>query len=325
MNSAFSAADEKTEVLYNKEDMLVLTIDDFSNVKETAYICGDRKGPSMFVPIEPIWLVFNKLTKRGVRVKFLTEITSENISYCKDIMQCAELRHLDDIRFGGFGLYDGRKYRCSPVSSYGQGPEVMIVSNMKELVEEQTFVFESLWSRAIPARQRIEEIEQGTKREFVETIREPSEIENLFFNLIKSAKYEIQLLLSTTNTFYRLQNLGLISALMEQAANLSLKIKVLMVKDDKSNQLIIQADEKRSKIDFQFLHKAITSPNTTSLLIDNEYSLVVDTKDDAKETFGNAIGLATYSNNGSTIATHTSIFETLWIQSELYQEKRADS
>ena len=33
---------------------------------------------------------------------------------------------------------------------------------------------------------------------------------------------------------------------------------------------------------------------------------------------------ATYSNNGSTIATHISIFETLWIQDELH-EKRGDS
>jgi hypothetical protein len=191
MSSSLPATDEKTEVMYNREDMLRLTIDDFSNVKETAYICGDRNAPSMFVPLEPIWLVFKKLTKRGVRVRFLTEITSENIVHCKDIMECAELRHLDDIKFGGFGLYDGIKYRCSPVSTYRQAPQVMIVSNMKELIEEQTFVFESLWSRAIPARQRIKEIEEGAKREFVETIREPSEIENLFFNLIKSAKYEI--------------------------------------------------------------------------------------------------------------------------------------
>jgi two-component system, OmpR family, sensor histidine kinase VicK len=323
MDSFLPADDETTQIIYDRESMLRLTINDFSNVKQTAYICGDRNAPSMFVPIESLWLVFKKLTKRGVRVKFLTEVTNENLSYSKDIMEQAELSHLDDIKFGGFGLYDGLKYRCSPVSTFGEAPQVMIVSNMKELVEEQTFVFESLWSRAIPARQRIEEIEEGVKREFVETIREPSEIEHLFFNLIKSAKYEIQLLLSTANTFYRLQNLGLISVLMEQAANLSLKIKVLMVKDDKSNQLNIQADEKCSEIDFQFLHKEIKSPNTTSLLIDNEYSLVVDTRDDSKETFGNAIGLATYSNNRSTIATHTSIFETLLIQSELYQKKES--
>lgn len=321
------AIDEKTEVMYDGEEMFRLTIDDFSNVKDTAHICGDRNAPSMFVPLEPLWAVFKKLTTRGVRVKFLTEITKENLSYSKDIMECAELRHLDDIKFGGFGLYDGIKYRCSPVSTYRQAPQVMIVSNMKELVEEQVFVFESLWARAIPARQRIKEIEEGAKREFVETIREPSEIGNLFFNLIRSAKYEIQLLLSTENAFYRLRDLNLVSVLMDQAAAVDhpVDIRVLMVNDDRIEQQVIDQQgngKKYSKINFKFLHKSITSPATTSLLIDKEYSLVVDTKDDGKETFNDAIGLATYSNNGSTIATHSSIFETLWIQAELHDKKR---
>ena len=322
MNSNLPATDEKTEVLYNREDMFRLTIDDFSNVKETVCICGDRNGPSMFVPIEPVWLIFKKLTKRGVRVRFLTEISSENIAYCKDIMECAELRHLDDIKFGGFGLFDRIKYRSSPVSNYKQGPPVMIVSNVKELVEVQAFVFETLWSRAIPVRQRIKELEEGVKREFVETLREPSEIKNLFFSLIRSAKYEIQLLFSTANAFYRLQNFDLLSVLMEQAVNHSVNIKILMVIDDKIKHLINQLnDETHSKISFQFLHNSIISPNITSLFIDKEYSLVVDTKDDAKEIFDDAIGLATYSNNESTIATQGSIFETLWIEGELRKKR----
>jgi hypothetical protein len=51
-------------------------------------------------------------------------------------MEYAELRHVDDIKFGGFGSYGGLKYQCSPVSSFGETPQVMIISNMKELVEE---------------------------------------------------------------------------------------------------------------------------------------------------------------------------------------------
>jgi len=137
MSSYLPATDEKTHVMYDRGDMLRLTIEDFSNVKQTAYICGDRNAPSMFVPIEPLWRVFEKLTKRGVKVRFLTEITKENISYSKDIMECTELHHLDDIRFGGFGLYDGVKYRCSPVSTFREAPQVMIVSNIKELVENR--------------------------------------------------------------------------------------------------------------------------------------------------------------------------------------------
>jgi hypothetical protein len=54
MDSHLPAADEKTQVTYDREEMLRLTIDDFSNTKETAYIFGDRNAPSMFVPIEPL-------------------------------------------------------------------------------------------------------------------------------------------------------------------------------------------------------------------------------------------------------------------------------
>jgi hypothetical protein len=33
-----------------------------------------------------------------------------------------------------------------------------------------------LWNKAIPAKLRIKEIEQGLKREFIETIQDPIEI-----------------------------------------------------------------------------------------------------------------------------------------------------
>jgi two-component system, OmpR family, sensor histidine kinase VicK len=63
-----------------------------------------------------------------------------------------------------------------------------------------------LWSKAIPARQRFKEIEQGAKREFVETIRDPSEIQKIGFDLIKKAEDEILILFSRVNSFRRREN-----------------------------------------------------------------------------------------------------------------------
>ena len=37
-----------------------------------------------------------------------------------------------------------------------------------------------LWKKAIPAKQRIKEIEEGIKREFIETIQDATEIQDLF-------------------------------------------------------------------------------------------------------------------------------------------------
>jgi two-component system sensor histidine kinase VicK len=45
-------------------------------------------------------------------------------------------------------------------------------------------------------------------------------------------------------------------------------------------------------------------------------------KSDSKETSLEAIGLATYSNSKETVLSYASIFESLWNQTELYEETR---
>jgi hypothetical protein len=63
------------------------------------------------------------------------------------------------------------------------------------LVEAQYFLFESLWNQSIPAEEKIWELEQGMKPPFIETLREPHEIQRLVFDLVDSAKHEILILL----------------------------------------------------------------------------------------------------------------------------------
>ncbi|MDQ6666691.1 MAG: hypothetical protein M3Y53_00520 [Thermoproteota archaeon] len=132
-------------------------------------------------------------------------------------MKASDLRHLNEIQFGGFGLYDRVKRRASRSTREEHSPSELIVSNVKGLVEKQGFVFATLWSKALPAEQRFKEIEENAKREFVETFREPAEIRQLFFNLIKSTKYEILLLCSTANVFHRLEKLWLLHLVVETA------------------------------------------------------------------------------------------------------------
>jgi signal transduction histidine kinase len=48
--------------------------------------------------------------------------------------------------------------------------------------------------------------------------------------------------------------------------------------------------------------------------------LVIEKKDDSKQNFIDAVGLATYSNSKPTVLSYISIFENLWRQTELYQQ-----
>ena len=40
------------------------------------------------------------LRKRGVRIRQITEITKDNLIYCKQVMEILELRHLEHVRVG---------------------------------------------------------------------------------------------------------------------------------------------------------------------------------------------------------------------------------
>jgi hypothetical protein len=55
------------------------------------------------------------------------------------------------------------------------------------------------------AKQRIREIEEGLKRDFIDTIRDPNEVQSIIAKLISSAIEEIMLTFPTVNTFNRFQ------------------------------------------------------------------------------------------------------------------------
>jgi hypothetical protein len=97
-------------------------------------------------------------------------------------MKLVELRHLDEVK-GNFGIHDRRYYRAAAAIIEGEPPPHLIVSNVKVFVEQQQYFFEMLWKKAIPAKQRIMEIEENLRREFIETIKDTDETTSLLLFL----------------------------------------------------------------------------------------------------------------------------------------------
>ena len=117
------------------------------------------------------------LRKRGVRIRQITEITKDNLIYCKQVMEILELRHLEHVRVGmevnddefmvtgnpedtqtiaNLSKDTRSSTRANAISSHQ-----VIYCNVRQLVEQQQSIFDLLWSKAIPAEQRIKEIEEG--------------------------------------------------------------------------------------------------------------------------------------------------------------------
>src|SRR5919202_1835774 len=232
-----TTAAEKTVVLTDHTEIISNVVNHFSHIKHVADICADSNAPYSHYILKPVRDSFIQLKNREVRIRFITEITKENLPYSKELMKIVELRHLDGIK-GNFGISDGingMEYRASPTSKKEETPSEYIISNVRSLVEQQQYFFDMLWSKAIPAKQRIKEIEEGAKREFVETIRDPCEIQKIGFELVKKAEDEILVLFSTASAFRRQEKAGAIELLKESVKLHGVKVRILVAVSASNN------------------------------------------------------------------------------------------
>jgi signal transduction histidine kinase len=310
---------EKTEILYGQENIIRHFLNDLSNVHERFDSCTDFTGPSLFVN-SPVWPDYTGLSRRGIRLRFITEITKENLEYCEKLLKVCELRHLEKVK-GNFGIIDGRSYGAGSSAGEGQAPTQLIRSNIKAFVEQQQYFFETLWGKALPAERRIDQIQRGTEEVFIETIKDPYEVQKLTYDLIKNSRSEIMVVCATSNAFLRQVRAGSFKLLERAASDYGVNIRIL----SPSNKKILRFAKRYETSTFQYQNqikvrhlKENFQTRISLLLIDKKYSLTVELNDDTKNRTIDAIGISTYSNSKSTVLSYASIFETLWRQSELY-------
>jgi two-component system, OmpR family, sensor histidine kinase VicK len=132
---------ERTEVLYGTENVINKELQFFSRAKTGIDTCMDYSRPSLAIGIESIKRSFLDAKSRDVRLRYLTEITNSNISYCKELMSIVdELHHLDGIK-GNFMISESEY--LAPATSYEKTKpaSLIIYSSVKETLEHQQYVF----------------------------------------------------------------------------------------------------------------------------------------------------------------------------------------
>ena len=165
----------KTEIIHGVENVIDAELRCFFANKKID-TCMNYTRPPLAIEIEPIKRAFLDAKARGVRLRYITEITKSNISYCKELMGMVnELRHLDGIK-ANFMISD-TEY-LAPVILYEEGKiaSQIIYSNVKEVVEQQQYIFDTFWAKSIPAEEKIKEIEEGIIHYGTRAIENPDEI-----------------------------------------------------------------------------------------------------------------------------------------------------
>lgn len=477
----FPPEPETTEILRGSEDTTRAVVLFFTNANWVS-ACADSLSSSVAIGVEPIKERYENLKRRKVKVRWITEITKDNLSYCRALMQYAELRHLDGIKVN-FGVSDtayiatatvnkaqpvpeliystaksvveqnknvfdtlwsnavlaedrireieervtcpeiravkgpreilqetiglvrrSKQYSvCSvsngllyahnysfdafkeildlhrsgkhtgirwvtkiennedsrlleviktfmqlgmqirhvttiPPMSFGVSEKEIgvtvenmrggslnasaIFSSESAIVEQFAAIFEELWNRGINAKERIEEIESQTKT-FIDIIRNPAEIQKRYHSLVASARQQVLLFLPTTTAYRREEKIGIFESL-EKAVARGANIRILLPTDKEIEEKIQQKIKLKKGFEIRKITTTITTEARSKILIvDNRTYLMVELKDNSKETFTEAVGSAIISNSKSTVLSYVTMFDSLWRQAELYEKLEA--
>jgi signal transduction histidine kinase len=150
--------------LYGTQKSTKALVEFVSRAKQKIDSVIDSTAPSVIIEVDSIRKErFAAAKDRGVKFRYVIEITKDNLSYCKEMLKFSELRHLDGVK-GNFEVSDIREYVAATTlqgANKQQPMPQLIYSNVKEVVEQQQYIFDTLWNTTIPAEQKIREIEQG--------------------------------------------------------------------------------------------------------------------------------------------------------------------
>jgi two-component system, OmpR family, sensor histidine kinase VicK len=159
---------------------------------------------------------------------------------------------------------------------------------------------------------------ENLKGQSIQIIANVQKIKQMYLSLIRNAQREVLLIFPTTNAIRREEGVSVFAELL-RASQHGVTIRILTPEDDfiraKLNELrtagiVVRQIETPAEAKFKLL------------IVDKKFSLVIETRDDTRGTFEQAIGLATFSNSEPTVMPYVTIFGSFWRETDLYDRAR---
>ncbi len=311
----------KTELLENPEDIWEKTIE-ICNQSSFLCICTSIGGMRLgYNDLIELYREILKKPKNGKQegIKWITSINSkEDIAIVKTLIQEGiQVRHVFDMPFVNFTL--SNRYFASTIEKMVATKELasVLISNDALYLDYYHKIFDKLWNNGIDAKSRIEDLEKGNQV-IMKIIASPQESLTLTNELFSHAKNEILIILHSINGVMRIERAGGFRFLDELVSK-SVKVKVLTALDYTNRGTIDNLKSNYPRIEFRSLQFSLPIFNRVTIL-DREKTMIWEIKDDNKDNFVEALGMAIYIESEQTALSYVSIFNNLWNQSEMYEK-----
>lgn len=182
----------ETKIVYGTTAIMEVSNEVLTNCRSNYDVYCDRNGPAFMIAISPYREEYAKLKRNNVNIRLITEVTADNLRYCKEIINIlsAEVKHLEGVK-GNFVISDKKIYLGTTNLEENKHIPDLVYSNAKGIIEQNRFMFETLWKRALPAEQRIRQIEKGILPVETYLIDDPVDAFTYTVNLVNGVEEEL--------------------------------------------------------------------------------------------------------------------------------------
>ena len=297
-------------VVVRQAQVINTILDLFSHAEHKIDICGNSKFPSKILPFESVTKSILVAKNRGIRQRYIFQVTRENVKYCRNIMKIGELHHMDEIE-ANLALNEKEFLGSITLTE----PQQATYYNVREIVDQQRSIFETLWNKSIPAEDIIDEIEEGSEPEYHELISDRQKAMEIYIDLTKSIEKEALVLFADSKAMQRAERLGVIDYFIKASSEKGATIKIVSPLSQENSEIVRKMSERAP--DIKILNGG--SSHSGLLIVDNAKFLRFEIKDSTAEEFSDAIGSIVYSNSKVSVNSTKSFFELIWNEHTQYE------
>jgi len=258
----------------------------------------------------------------GDGIRWIMRVEKDSIDLVKEFLKLGvKIRHVKNLAPINFAVSKHGLIATVEEMIGGGMIQNLLTSNERSYIKHFTSMFEQLWKEGVDAQYRIKDIEEKIGIAEIEIIRNPIDSIARGWEMVRSARKEINILFSSPNALKRQIAMGALPLLRNASEQQKVRIRMLVPSSDESDQLVHETKSIVANIDIRTIS---SSPETriSILIVDNKQCLILELKDDKQDTSYDAVGLSTYSISPTIISSYLAVFESFWKQAELFEKMK---
>lgn len=320
------AVPRETKIVYNQEEIIKHIIH-LSEVSSGLSVVSNHDGVQL--PYNTFFELFIKILRKQRRresegIRWIMRIEKDSVNVVKKFLNLGiKIRHVNNLAPINFAVSKhGLITTVEEINEGGMGiVQNILSSNEGSYIKHFSSMFEQLWKEGIDARYRIKDIEKKVGIAEIEIIRNPIDSIARGWDMVRSARKEINILFSSTNALKRQIEMGVLSLLKKASDRQNISIRMLLPSSENTDEIIEQTKSNVPKIDIRTVSTSLET-KITILVVDSRQCLILELKDDMQVESYYAVGLSTYSISPTIISSYLAVFESFWRQAELFEKMR---